>query len=127
MKILAQNYGPGNLEMLEVPMFNNVKGLLVKTKASLVSLGTEKAMIDVARKSLLGKALARPDWVKQVVDKIKTEGLREAWRQSKARLDMPVPLGYSCAEIIIDCGIGIDEDCGFKVGDRVACARQGLQ
>jgi hypothetical protein len=51
MKILAQNYGSGNLEMLEVPMFNNVKGLLVKTKASLVSLGTEKAMIDVAKKS----------------------------------------------------------------------------
>jgi hypothetical protein len=51
MKILAQNYRNGNLELLEVPMFNNIKGLLVETKASLVSVGTEKAMIDVAKKS----------------------------------------------------------------------------
>lgn len=88
MKILAQNYSTGSLEMLDVPMFTDVKGLLVDTRASLVSVGTEKAMIDVAKKSLLGKALARPDWVKQVVDKVKTEGLMEAWRQSKTRLNI---------------------------------------
>ncbi len=64
--------------MLEVPMITAKNGLLVETKASLVSVGTEKAMIDVAKKSLLGKALARPDWVKQVLDKVKTEGLMEA-------------------------------------------------
>ena len=58
-------------------------------------------MIDVAKKSLLGKALARPDWVKQVLDKVRTEGIGEAWRQSFARLDMPVPLGYaSHAEVV---------------------------
>ncbi|MFH0813338.1 MAG: hypothetical protein V2A69_10955, partial [Pseudomonadota bacterium] len=73
---------------------------------------------------LLGKALARPDWVKQVIDKIKTEGLMEAWRQSQARLDTPVPLGYSCAGIVVDCGSQI-ADCGFKVGDRVACSGSG--
>ena len=123
MKILAQNYSNGNLEMLEVPMFNNVKGLLVETKASLVSVGTEKAMLDVARKSMLGKALARPDWVKQVVDKIKTEGLMEAWRQSKARLDMPVPLGYSCAGVVVEANI-MEGD--FRVGDRVACSGSGF-
>jgi len=60
-------------------------------------------MIDVARKSLVGKALARPDWVKQVLDKVRTEGLMEvydraltAWRQALAWLDMPVPLGLGC-------------------------------
>ncbi len=63
MKILVQNYSNGNLEMLEVPMITSSKGLLVETKASPVSVGTEKAMIDVAKKSLLGKALARPDWI----------------------------------------------------------------
>lgn len=80
MRILAQNYSNGNLEMLEVPMITSSKGLLVETKASLVSVGTEKAMIDVAKKSLIGKALTRPDWVEQVIDKAKTEGLMEACR-----------------------------------------------
>ena len=60
---------------------------------SPVSAGTERAMIDVAQESLLGKALARPDWAKQVVDKVRTEGITEAYRQSRARLDMPLPLG----------------------------------
>ena len=82
MKVIAQNYSNGNLEMLEVPMITSSKGLLVETKASLVSVGTEKAMIDVAKKSLPGKALARPDWVKQVIDKVKTEGMMKAWMQN---------------------------------------------
>jgi len=122
MKVLAQNYRNGNLEMLEVPMVTSRKGLLVETKTSLVSVGTEKAMIEVAKKSLLGKALARPDWVRQVVDKIKTEGLMEAWRQSKARLDMPLPLGYSCAGVVKAVN-NVEED--FRVGDRVACSGSG--
>ncbi|MEC4686363.1 MAG: bi-domain-containing oxidoreductase [Nitrospirota bacterium] len=122
MKVIAQNYSNGNLEMLEVPMITSKSGLLVETAASLVSVGTEKAMIDVAKKSLLGKALARPDWVKQVIDKVKTEGLMEAWRQSRARLDMPVPLGYSCAGIVREVNNTEDD---FRVGDRVACSGSG--
>jgi len=123
MKILAQNCKTGELQMLEVPIPSAKKGtLLVETKTSLVSIGTEKAMIDVAKKSLLGKALARPDWVKQVIDKVKTEGIMEAWRQSMARLDTPVPLGYSCAGIVVEANT---EEGDFRVGDRVACAGSG--
>jgi hypothetical protein len=67
MKVLAQNYKTGELQLLEVPNPAGKSGMLVvQTMASLVSIGTEKAMIDVARKSLLRKALARPDWVKMV-------------------------------------------------------------
>jgi len=110
--------------MLEVPMMTSIKGLLVKTVASLVSVGTEKAMIEEAQKSLLGKALARPDWVRQVIDKIKTEGLMEAWQQSQARLDIPVPIGYSCAGIVTNSGTDISET-GFSLGDRVACGGSG--
>jgi len=124
MKILAQNYKTGELEMLEVPMMTSIKGLLVKTVASLVSVGTEKAMIEVAQKSLLGKALARPDWVRQVIDKIKTEGLMEAWRQSQDRLDTPVPIGYSCAGIVTNSGTDISGT-GFSLDDRVACGGSG--
>ncbi len=124
MKILTQNYKTNELEMLEVPMMTSIKGLLVKTVASLVSVGTEKAMIEVAQKSLLGKALARPDWVRQVIDKIKTEGLMEAWRLSQSRLDTPVPLGYSCAGIVTNSGSDISGT-GFSLGDRVACGGSG--
>ncbi len=49
--------------MLRVPMITSTKGLLVETKASLLSVGTEKAMIGVAKKSLPGKALAKPGWI----------------------------------------------------------------
>ena len=99
MKQLLQSYADGRLVLEEVaaPQGAPRGALLVRTVCSLVSAGTERAMIDVAQKSLLGKALARPDWVKQVVDKVKTEGLTEAYRQSRARLDMPVLLGYSSA------------------------------
>ena len=123
MKIIVQNYGNGMLEMLEVPMISAKDGLLVETKASLVSIGTEKAMIDVAKKSLIGKALLRPDWVKQVIDKIKTEGIFEAWNQSKARLDMPIPLGYSCSGVVREV---YNKNSTFKAGDRVACTGSGF-
>ena len=79
MKQIIQNYRTGELQMVEVPEPAYKSGMLtVRTATSLVSVGTEKAMIDVAKKSLLGKALARPDWVKQVIDKVKTEGRRSA-------------------------------------------------
>jgi predicted dehydrogenase/threonine dehydrogenase-like Zn-dependent dehydrogenase len=85
-------------------------------------VGTEQAMIDVAKKSLLGKALARPDWVQQVLNKVRTEGLSEAYRQSMARLDTPIPLGYSSAGVVVEVGRGVKE---FVTGDRVACAGFG--
>ena len=96
--------------------------VLVRTTASLVSAGTERSMIDLARKSLLGKAMARPDLVKQVIAKAKAEGVLEAWRQAMGRLDAPVPLGYSSAGVVVDVGEGIE---AFSVGDRVACTGQG--
>ncbi len=126
MKQILQNYKTGELQLAEVPAPTHARRghVLVQTRASVVSVGTEKAMIEVARKSLLGKALARPDWVRQVVDKVRTEGIAEAYRQSMARLEKPMPLGYSSAGVVIDCGLRI-ADCGFKVGDRVACAGSG--
>jgi predicted dehydrogenase/threonine dehydrogenase-like Zn-dependent dehydrogenase len=120
MKVIAEDYRTGSVDLLDVPCPASRSGcVLVSVEASLISIGTERAMIEVASKSLLGKALARPDWVKQVVDKVKSDGLVETWRQARARLDTPVPLGYSAAGVVTEIGAGVS---GFSVGDRVACA-----
>lgn len=109
--------------MAEVPVPTaRPEAMLVRTVNSLVSTGTERHMIDLARKSLLGKALARPDLVKQVIQKAQAEGLTEAYRQAMGRLDTPVPLGYSSAGVVIEVGPCVE---GFAVGDRVACAGSG--
>ena len=109
--------------MTEVPPPAAKQGwILVQTLCSLVSVGTEKYMLEMAKKSLLGKALARPDLVKQVVAKVKTDGVLEAYRIAMARLDSPTPLGYSCAGTVLEVGEGVEE---FRRGDRVACAGSG--
>ncbi len=124
MKQVLQNYKSGKLELAEVPIpLCGAAGVLVKNKNSLISTGTEKLMISLAKKSLISKAKERPDLVKKVINKIKTEGLLEAYRQSMARLDETIPLGYSSAGEVIEVGKMLDE---FQVGDRVACIGAGV-
>ncbi|MEW6048545.1 MAG: zinc-binding alcohol dehydrogenase, partial [Bacillota bacterium] len=123
MKQVVQNYRTGELSVADVPApVLRPEGVLVRNSRSIVSVGTEKLMMDLARKSLLGKALARPDLVKQVINKVRTDGLLEAYRQAVNRLDSPVPLGYSCAGTVIAVGNGVD---GVGVGSRVACFGSG--
>ena len=103
MKQIIQSYKTGKMEIVEVPIPGcGENGILIQTKSSLVSAGTEKMMIDLAKKSLLGKAKSRPDLVKQVLEKMKKEGFQSTIQKVMTKLDSPVPLGYSCAgEIII--------------------------
>jgi predicted dehydrogenase len=72
---------------------------------------------------LLDKALARPDLVRQVIAKAKTDGIQEAWRQSMARLDVPTPVGYSSAGTVVAVGSDVQ---GFSIGDRIACSGTGF-
>lgn len=102
---------------------------LVKVSASLVSAGTERMLVEFAEKSLVGKARSRPDLVKQVLDKMRREGVLVSLGTAFNRLDQPMPLGYSSAGTIVALGggnapgaAGMDS---FKVGQRVACAGGG--
>jgi len=90
----------------------------MRTAASLVSAGTEKMTLDLARRSLLGKAQDRPDLVQKVVQKIQRDGLLSTAQAVWAQLDAPIPLGYSCAGRVVALGPGA---AGFRPGDRVAC------
>ncbi len=93
--------------------------VVVANATSLVSAGTERYVVDLARKSLLAKARERPDHVRRVLQKIKSEGLLPTAQQVLAKLDEPMPLGYSTAGVVLECGRGVQE---LKPGDRVATA-----
>lgn len=97
-------------------------GILVETAASLISAGTERALIDIARKNLVEKARARPDLVRKVIEKVKREGALAALETVRSKLENPIPLGYSLAGRVLDVGSGAQ---GFARGDRVACAGAG--
>jgi predicted dehydrogenase len=125
MKQVIQSRKSGKLALKEVPAPRVKAGhLLVETRASLISAGTERMVIDFAKKSLAGKARARPDLVKKVVDKAKRDGLKATFEAVMARLDEPLPLGYSAAGIVKAVGAGLEGD--FRVGERVAVAGAGL-
>src|SRR2546423_3963091 len=98
------------------------QGVLVHSACSLVTAGTERMIIDLAKKALFGKARARPDLVRKVIAKIKTEGLSQTLEKVFSKLDTPIALGYSCAGTVLESGGGAEN---FKPGDRVACAGAG--
>jgi predicted dehydrogenase len=123
MKQVLQSYRSGELWLAEVPSPNCLpNGVKVRVEASLVSAGTEKQMIDLAKSNLVQKARKRPDQVQRVIQKVKAEGLMATWQQVNAKLDTPTPLGYSAAGVVIETGIDAAE---LRVGQRVACAGVG--
>jgi predicted dehydrogenase/NADPH:quinone reductase-like Zn-dependent oxidoreductase len=124
VKQVVQSYRTGALEVADVPAPRAGDGsLLVATAVSLISAGTEKQLMDLAKASLAGKALARPDLVRRVIRNAKRDGLMPTVEKVFAKLDTPIPLGYSLAGRVIEVGWRV---AGFSVGDRVACAGAGL-
>jgi predicted dehydrogenase/threonine dehydrogenase-like Zn-dependent dehydrogenase len=123
VKIILQNYRTGELTVTEVPPPALAPGgVLVRNTVSLVSAGTERLMVEFARKGLLGKARERPDLVRQVLSKASRDGIISTLETIGARLDVAVPLGYSSAGIVLSVGEGVSR---FQPGDRVACAGAG--
>ena len=123
MKQVVQNPRSGELELAEVPAPTPEPGqVLVRTRYSVVSPGTEKMALAFAQKSLLGKARSRPDLVRQVLQKVQHEGPLPTYNAVMNRLDVPQPLGYSTAGVVEAVGEGV---AGFAPGDAVACAGAG--
>jgi predicted dehydrogenase/threonine dehydrogenase-like Zn-dependent dehydrogenase len=120
MKAVLQNMKTGDLKVEEVPPPALRRGgILVRVERSLISLGTERAVIALAKKGPLGKAQDRPDLARKVLNKARQEGLWNTYQVVKNLLNSPIPLGYSCAGRVTAVGEEAQE---FQVGDRVACA-----
>jgi predicted dehydrogenase len=124
MKQLLQDLRTHAIEVEEVPApACRPGGVLVRTVASLISSGTERAAVKLGGMSLLGKALERPDLVRQVLARLRSTGVESVLTAVRAKLDRAVPLGYSAAGEVVEVGAGAQE---FQVGRRVACAGAGF-
>jgi predicted dehydrogenase/threonine dehydrogenase-like Zn-dependent dehydrogenase len=125
MKQVIQSARSGKLALKEVPDPKVRAGhLLVRTRTSLISAGTERMVVQFAQKSLAAKARARPDLVRKVIDKAKRDGVAATMRAVLTRLDEPLPLGYSACGDVIALGTGTEGQ--FHVGQRIAIAGAGL-
>lgn len=123
MKQIFQDARTAEITIEDVPAPKLLAGcILVRTAASLVSAGTERASSEFAGKNLLQKARMRPDLVREVLAKISRDGLAATVSAVRTRLDQPSPLGYSSSGTVMAVGEGVT---GFSPGNRVACAGAG--
>ena len=118
MKQIIQDLKKGDTILEEVPVPRVKEGsVLIRTSRSLVSLGTERMLVDFGKANFLEKAKQQPDKVKMVLEKIKTDGLRPTIEAVFNKLGQPLPLGYCNVGEVAAIGKGVNE---FSIGDRVA-------
>ncbi|MCW3122925.1 MAG: zinc-binding dehydrogenase [Flavipsychrobacter sp.] len=118
MKQIIQSFKTGETILEEVPAPIVKKGhVLIKTTRSLVSIGTERMLVEFGKANMLQKARQQPDRVKQVLGKMKTEGVKPTLQAVFNKLGQPLPLGYCNVGTVIAVGQGAE---GFAIGDRVA-------
>jgi len=115
MKQILQSLGDGETSLEEVPCPQNKPGnLLIASRKTLVSAGTERMLVDFGKANLIDKARQQPEKVKMVLDKVRTDGLMPTLDAVRSKLDQPLPLGYCNAGVVLETGTS-----GFEVGDRV--------
>ncbi len=123
MKQVLQHARTGEITVEDVPAPQLLPGcVLVRVAASLVSAGTERASADFARKNLLQKAQSRPDLVREVIAKVRRDGIFSAVGAVRSRLDQPQSPGYSSAGTVVAVAEGVSD---LRPGDRVSCAGAG--
>jgi predicted dehydrogenase/threonine dehydrogenase-like Zn-dependent dehydrogenase len=120
MKQVAQNYKSGELTVLDVPVpACRPGGVLVRSLYSLISTGTEMMKVSEAQLSLVGKARARPDQVRKLLNSVAQQGAVATYQKAMNRLDSYTPLGYSLCGVVVEVGAGAEQ---FSVGQMVAAA-----
>jgi predicted dehydrogenase/threonine dehydrogenase-like Zn-dependent dehydrogenase len=120
MRQIAQNYKSGELIVLDAPLpACRPGGVLVQSLFSLISTGTEMMKLAEAKMSMVGKARARPDQVRKVLDTVAQQGAVATYKKVMSRLDSYTPLGYSLCGVVVEVGRGAEE---FRVGQLVAAA-----
>ena len=118
MKQIIQDLKSGATVLEEVPTPMVKSGsVLIKTTRTLVSLGTERMLVEFGKANLIDKARQQPDKVKQTLDKLKTDGIMPTLEAVFNKLGQPLPLGYCNVGRVVAVGRGVTE---FQVGDRVA-------
>ena len=117
MKQVLQRLDDGRTYLLDVPVpaASGVK-VVIRTQTSLISAGTERMLVEFGKGNLLDKARAQPEKVKDVLSKIRTDGLLSTLDAVQSKLGTPIPLGYCNAGVVVDVGSGVSR---FRVGDRV--------
>ena len=115
MKQVLQNLKTGETVLEDIPVPSTTRnGLLMQTSKTLVSAGTERMLVDFGKSNLLQKARSQPDKVKQVMEKVQTDGLMPTFDAVRNKLDTPLPLGYCNVGRVIESRAD-----GFSVDDRV--------
>jgi predicted dehydrogenase/threonine dehydrogenase-like Zn-dependent dehydrogenase len=118
MKQIIQDLKDGKTILEEIPApFVKPGQVLIQTTMSLVSLGTERMLVEFGKSNLFQKAKQQPDKVKEVINKVKSDGLKPTINSVLNKLGQPIPLGYCNVGKVIGVGKGVDD---FVVGDRVA-------
>ncbi len=117
MQQIVQNLKSGETALEQIPTPRVSKGeVLIKTHRSLVSLGTERMLVKFGQSNMLEKARQQPERVKEVLNKMKTDGIKPTVDAVFRKLDTPLPLGYSNTGEVMEIGSGVTE---FQRGDRV--------
>lgn len=117
MKQVIQNMKDGKTSTIEIPYPSiSSNQIIIKTKASLISSGTEKMLVDFGKSSYIGKAKQQPEKVKMVLEKLKTDGFSSTYESVQSKLNQPLPLGYSNVGEVLEVGSDVED---FKPGDIV--------
>ncbi len=117
MRQILQSVKDGETLICDVPCPQVGRGqLLIRTHTTLISAGTERMLVEFGKAGWLDKARQQPDKVRQVLDKVKTDGLFPTLEAVRNKLDQPLPLGYCNVGTVLEVGSGVE---GFEVGDRV--------